>query len=63
MHAIGRFKRSDFGFKSIFGPVGDDVILEMGVEFVKPNAPAPPAPSPDKEPPESDLRGFCFSAV
>ncbi len=42
-HAIGKFKRSDFGYKALIGPVGDEVILEMDVEFVKPNAPAAPA--------------------
>lgn len=41
-HAIGSFKRSDFGYKSLVGPVGDEVILEMDVEFNKPAA-APPA--------------------
>ena len=41
-HAIGKFKRSDFGYKALLGPVGDEVVLEMDVEFVKPN-PAPAA--------------------
>jgi polyisoprenoid-binding protein YceI len=41
-HAIGSFKRSDFGYSALMGPVGDEVVLEMDVEFGK-RAPRPAA--------------------
>jgi polyisoprenoid-binding protein YceI len=47
-HAIGSFKRSAFGYTALLGPVGDEVILEMDVEFVKPNAPAAAPPAAPK---------------
>jgi polyisoprenoid-binding protein YceI len=47
--AVGKIKRSDFGFTTAMGPIGDEVTLTMDTEFAmaRPRAPlaAPAAPA------------------
>jgi polyisoprenoid-binding protein YceI len=40
LNAIGRFKRSDFGYTTMMGPIGDEVILELDAEFRMARPPA-----------------------
>ncbi len=39
--AVGKIKRSDFGFTAALGPIGDEVTLTMDTEFAMPR-PRPP---------------------
>jgi polyisoprenoid-binding protein YceI len=39
--AVGKIKRSDFGFTTALGPIGDEVTLTMDTEFAMPR-PRPP---------------------
>ena len=50
--AVGKFKRSDFGFTTALGPIGDEITITMDTEFAIPrprkpitDAAAPAAPA------------------